>query len=50
MPLIYTTDPVARYYNMKPDNICKIIRPSIMTCEAPFYRIVVKSKVLKAKT
>jgi DNA-directed RNA polymerase subunit H (RpoH/RPB5) len=50
MPLISSTDPIARYYNMKPDDICKIERPSIMTCEAPFYRIVVKSHVLKAKT
>jgi DNA-directed RNA polymerase subunit H (RpoH/RPB5) len=50
MPLISSTDPIARYYNMKPDDICKIERPSIMTCITPFYRIVVKSKVLKAKT
>ena len=50
MPLISSTDPIARYYNMKSDDICKIERPSIMTCITPFYRIVVKSKVLKAKT
>ena len=50
MPLISSTDPIARYYNMKADNICKIERASVMTCAAPFYRIVVKSKVLKAKT
>lgn len=50
MPLISSTDPVARYYNMKADDICKIERSSVMTCTAPFYRIVVKSKVLKAKT
>jgi len=50
MPLISSTDPVARYYNMKADDICKIERASVMTCIAPFYRIVVKSKVLKAKT
>jgi DNA-directed RNA polymerase subunit H (RpoH/RPB5) len=50
MPLILTTDPVARYYNMQPGEICKIIRSSVMTCEAPFYRIVVRSKSLKAKT
>ena len=49
MPLISSTDPIARYYNMKSDDICKIERPSIMTCITPFYRIVVKSKVLKAK-
>jgi len=50
MPLILTTDPIARFYNMKPDEICRIIRPSILTIEAPFYRIVVKSKEFKAKT
>jgi DNA-directed RNA polymerase subunit H (RpoH/RPB5) len=50
MPLISSSDPVARYYNMKPDDICKIERPSVMTCVSPFYRIVVKSKILKAKT
>jgi DNA-directed RNA polymerase subunit H (RpoH/RPB5) len=50
MPLISSTDPIARYYNMKADDICKIERPSVMTCITPFYRIVVKSKVLKAKT
>lgn len=50
MPLILTTDPIARFYNMKPDEICRIVRPSILTVEAPFYRIVVKSKEFKAKT
>jgi DNA-directed RNA polymerase subunit H (RpoH/RPB5) len=50
MPLILTTDPVARFYNMKPDEICRIIRPSVLTVEVPFYRIVIKSKEFKAKT
>ncbi len=50
MPLISSSDPIARYYNMKSDDICKIERPSVMTCTTPFYRIVLKSKVLKAKT
>ena len=50
MPLISSSDPIAKYYNMKPDDICKIERPSVMTCTSPFYRIVVKSKVLKTKT
>jgi ABC-type multidrug transport system ATPase subunit len=50
MPLILTTDPVSRYYNMGVGQICKIIRSSSMTCDAPFYRIVVRSKSNKAKT
>jgi len=50
MPFIMTTDPVAKYYNMKPGEICKIIRPSKLTCDAPFYRIVIKSKIMKVKT
>jgi DNA-directed RNA polymerase subunit H (RpoH/RPB5) len=45
-----STDPVAKYYNMKPGEICKIIRPSKLTCDAPFYRIVIKSKSMKVKT
>ena len=50
MPLLLSTDPVARYYNMKGGEICKIIRASVMTCETPFYRIVVKTNSIKAKT
>jgi DNA-directed RNA polymerase subunit H (RpoH/RPB5) len=50
MPLILSTDPIARYYGMKQDDICKIERPSTMTCTTPFYRIVVKTNILKAKT
>lgn len=50
MMIIRTTDAVARYYNMKPGDICKIIRASVMTCEAPVYRLVVKSSDNKAKT
>ncbi len=48
--LIKTTDAVAKYYNMKPGEIVKIIRPSVMTVEAPAYRLVIKSKDTKAKT
>ena len=44
MPLILTTDPVARYYNMKHGNICKIIRPSVSAGESFYYRLVVKKK------
>ena len=50
MILIRTTDPVAKYYNMKPGEIVKIIRPSVITCEAVSYRLVIKSKETKAKT
>ena len=50
MMLIRTTDAVAKYYNMKPGEIVKIIRPSVMTVEAPAYRLVIKSKDTKAKT
>jgi DNA-directed RNA polymerase subunit H (RpoH/RPB5) len=44
MPLILTTDPIARYYNMKHGNICKIIRPSVSSGESFYYRLVVKKK------
>jgi DNA-directed RNA polymerase subunit H (RpoH/RPB5) len=50
MLLIKTTDAVAKYYNMKPGEIVKIIRPSVMTVEAPAYRLVIKSRDTKAKT
>ena len=50
MTLIKTNDPVAKYYKMKPGEVIKIIRPSIITCEAVAYRLVIKSKELKAKT
>jgi DNA-directed RNA polymerase I, II, and III subunit RPABC1 len=44
MPFILTNDPVAKYYNMKPNNICKIIRSSFITGETPSYRFVVRAK------
>ena len=50
MPLIRSNDAVAKYYNMKQDEIVKIIRPSPVTGEAIAYRYVIKSKDLKAKT
>lgn len=50
MPLIRTTDPVAKYFNMKPGEITKIIRPSPITCEVISYRLVIKSKDTNAKT
>ena len=50
MPLIRTNEAVAKYYNMKPGEIVKIIRPSPITCESVAYRLVIKSKDLKVKT
>ena len=50
MPLIRSNDVIAKYYNMKPDDIVKIIRPSPISGEATAYRYVIKSKVLKVKT
>ena len=44
MPFILVNDPVAKYYNMKPNNICKIIRSSFITGETPSYRLVVRAK------
>jgi DNA-directed RNA polymerase subunit H (RpoH/RPB5) len=50
MPLIRSNEPVAKYYNMKPGEIVKIFRPSPLTGESVAYRLVIKSKDLKAKT
>jgi DNA-directed RNA polymerase I, II, and III subunit RPABC1 len=43
LPRILSTDPVAKYYNMKPGDICRIIRPSKTSGFVPFYRLVIKS-------
>jgi DNA-directed RNA polymerase subunit H (RpoH/RPB5) len=50
MPLIRSNDPVAKYYNVKPGEIVKIFRPSPSTSKIVAYRLVIKSKDLKAKT
>ena len=50
MPLIRSNEPVAKYYNMKPGNIVKIMRPSPITCESVGYRLTIKSKDAKVKT
>jgi DNA-directed RNA polymerase, subunit H, RpoH/RPB5 len=42
IPKILLNDPISRYYNVKPGQIFKIIRPSETTCTAPYYRMVVK--------
>ena len=44
MPLILTSDPIAKYYNMRHGNICKIIRPSVSSGESVYYRLVIKKK------
>lgn len=41
MPKIFITDPIARYYNMQLNDICKILRSSKTTCTSVMYRIVV---------
>lgn len=43
MPRIMVKDPVARYYKMKVNEVCKIIRTNSATIESPFYRLVVKN-------
>ena len=45
IPKLYTTDPVAKYYNMKPGNICRILRPSEKSGYVVSYRIVVKGSL-----
>lgn len=45
MPKILNTDPVARYYNMKPGNICRILRPSEKAGLCPTYRLVIKGSL-----
>lgn len=45
MPKLLTEDPVAKYYNMKPGDIVRIIRPSEKTGEIVSYRLVVKGAI-----
>jgi DNA-directed RNA polymerase I, II, and III subunit RPABC1 len=40
LPKISKNDPVAKYYGMKPDQICKIIRKSPEVGESIYYRLV----------
>ena len=40
LPKIPKTDPIAKYYGMKSDQICKIIRKSPEVGEYVYYRLV----------
>lgn len=41
LPKIYISDPVAKYYNAKVGDIFRIIRPSEVTGECVYYRLVI---------
>ena len=49
MPFILEGEPMAKFYAMKVGEVCKIMRPSTMTAESPFYRLVIKGKHVSAK-
>ena len=40
LPKILRSDPIVRYYGMKQDQICKIIRKSPEVGESVYYRLV----------
>ena len=40
LPKILRTDPIAKYYGMKPNQVCKIIRKSPEVGDYPYYRLV----------
>lgn len=44
-PKILMDDPVARYYNVKPGMLFRIIRPSETAGQSPYYRLVVRGQV-----
>lgn len=50
MPYMKSTDAAAKYYGMKPGDIARIIRPSVLTAETIAYRYVIKSSDTKIKT
>lgn len=41
IPKLYMSDPMARYYNLKKNDIVRVIRPSETAGEAAFYRLVI---------
>lgn len=45
VPKMLTSDPVARYYNVKNGDIMRILRPSVTSGIAPAYRLVVKGEI-----
>lgn len=45
MPKMLSTDPMARYFNMKPGDICRIIRPSDKCGLSSCYRLVIKGNI-----
>lgn len=45
-PRILTTDPIAKYYNIKPGQLVKIIRPSITAGEEIALRICVPGQII----
>lgn len=47
LPYILLDDPVSRYYNMQPGQICRITRPSETTGYTHYYRIVVNRTINK---
>lgn len=46
MPKMYNSDPIARYYNMQPGDVCKIIRPSTRCGQYTTYRRVIKGNLV----
>ena len=42
VPKMLSTDPIAKYYNLKPGDVCRIIRPSEATGFINSYRLVIK--------
>lgn len=45
LPKMFVTDKIARYYNMKPGQMCRIIRPSETAGNAISYRLVIRGSV-----
>lgn len=45
LPRIFSGDRIAKYYNVKPGQIVKIIRPSITAGEEILYRVCINGKI-----
>lgn len=48
--LILSCDMMCKYYKLKEGQIVRLIKPSIATCENPYYRLVIHRNELTIKT
>lgn len=50
MTIISSCDMMAKYYKLKEGQVVRLIKPSVATCETPYYRLVIHRNELIIKT